>query len=163
MASINPQQIKNAHAQQSLEMALNYKRQIDELVLQLPDPVREELAATLTDVQHWLEQIATLAQSIDVAEENPTAMRDRVELPRKIEQLKTQAARERNTQNQRKLTETIANYEQLIGHLKELEMKIREMHAQLDVNVEHFKEVFQSIEVLHHRIIQRLSSQNSDE
>jgi hypothetical protein len=163
LASINPRQIKDDHARHSLELALEYKRQIDELVIQLPDAARERLADMLTDIQQWLEVTVTLSQSIDAAEGNPTVLRDRVELPRKIEQLKAQEMRERNTQKKLKLKETIANYEQLIEHLKGLEIKIREMHTRLDANVEHFKEVFQSIEALQRSIIERLSSHNSDE
>src|SRR4051794_18710424 len=103
MTTIDPSQIKDEHAKCSLALALDYQQKIHELAAGLPDQIRIRLDKTLANIQRWIEQIALLAQSIDKAESEPTIQRDRVELPRRIEQLKTQAKRERNAQKKLKL------------------------------------------------------------
>jgi hypothetical protein len=148
MTTIDPSQIKDDHARHSLELALDYKRQIDELVSLQPELIRQRLSSTLANVERMLAAIEDLVQALDRMENNTTLSDGKIKLPHEIDQLKQQEKRERNVQKKIKLNEAIATKEALLRQLGLIEAGVEETRVRLDETVNHLKEILQKVERL---------------
>jgi hypothetical protein len=140
--------IKNHHARQRMEQALEYYDNIRQATRLHGGAMRAQIEATLSEVNDWVEQVYKLARRIDSFEASDLVQRDRVRVPNELNALRLRLEKETNDKVKVELRETIRLMETQLAHLQDLETHIQRADLQLDNTLAALGTIFAQIQLL---------------
>jgi hypothetical protein len=128
-----PQKLKTTDLRKKTEKSLEYMRQIEEVIAQTKEGVlRDRLQRTTNEVVDWVVAIHRLASRIDAYNEDRVIERDRVAVPKTIEQLRRRLAEEDDPTVKGQIEETIQDKQQQLSNLEQLQNTIESAGLQLE-------------------------------
>jgi hypothetical protein len=134
----DPGKIRNANAREQVKRAIHYKELIDKMADERTGAMKEQLKATSSDIQSWIEYIYMLAQRIDTFEGNTTIRRDQMDAEAEIANLRRRAQAEADPQIRVELEEGVRIRQNKLNALTEVgkaatraELKMENTVAQL--------------------------------
>jgi hypothetical protein len=128
----DPSVIRNPHARQRLDQALEYFRNMQELSAQTSGARHVQIEATIDGIDSWIEQIFRIARRIDNYAENALINRDRLRVPNEINVLQQRLAHESDSGIQDELEDAIQLKRRQLDNLQHLENNIKRADIQLD-------------------------------
>ncbi len=164
----DPNTVKNLNARQSLQKALEYKKNIDAYVALQTGAMKVNLTQTSNEINDWIDQIYRLAKSIDLFEANAIIDRDRRSVPTELENLKHRLAIENDPAVKGELQEAIEIRQRLLQNLQNIANSAKRTEIKLDSTVAQLSTVYAQLQLLDTRALdsgraQRLRSQIQDE
>jgi hypothetical protein len=125
-------QIKSTVARRRLESAIEYRRNMMELVKRHQGAMRLSLQQTVNDINDWIAHMYDLALHIDAFESNELVERDRRMVPQQIEKARLRLERETDPQVRRDLESQIDQLEKQIENLNATANSVKRAEIQLD-------------------------------
>lgn len=124
--------IKNRVARKRLEDAMEYRRNMLELVDRAQGAMRLQLNQTVDDIDAWIGHMYDLAQHIDGFEENELIERDRREVPQMLDKARIRMDNERDPAIRRELERQVQQLEQQLANLEATVNTMRRAEIQLE-------------------------------
>ncbi len=144
----NPIDIKNLRARQRLQHALEYVQNIHRLGQQRGGAMRNQISATVNEIDDWVEQIYKIARRIDIYEDNTLINRDRARVPNELNVLRQRLENEADHGVKSELEETIRLKETQLSNLKMLETNIKRADIQLDNTLTALGTIYAQVQLL---------------
>ena len=144
----NPLDIKNLRARQRLQQSLEYVQNIRRVGQQRGGAMRSQIAATVSEIDDWVEQIYKIARRIDFYEDNSLINRDRARVPNEINVLRQRLENEADDGVKAELESTIQLKETQLSNLKMLETNIKRADIQLDNTLTALGTIFAQVQLL---------------
>lgn len=141
-------EIRNHHARQRVQQALEYYDNIQLLAQTRGGAMRLQIETTVDEVNHWLEQLFKLARRIDVYESSEIISRDRARVPGELQSLRLRLDRETDERVKAELREAVRSKEMQLNHLRDLEGSITRADIQLDNTLAALGTIYTQIQLL---------------
>lgn len=149
----NPGEIKNPHARQRLEQALEYYQQMQRLASLASGARRVQFDSTVSQIDDWIEQIFRIARRIDSYEENEIIRRDRLRVPNDLNVMRQRLASEPDESIQREIHDAVNLKEEQLHNLQEMERYVKRANAQLDTTLTALGTIFTQLQLMDSRSI----------
>jgi len=168
MERFDPNDIRNLSARQSLQKALEYKKNIDAFAARQTGAMKVSLSQTASEINDWIEQIYRLAKAIDTFEANTIIDRDRRAVPTELENLKRRLAVETDPDVQAELRDAIEIRQRLLDNLQSIANSAKRTTIKLDSTVAQLSTVYAQMQLLDTKALdsgraQRLRTEIQDE
>lgn len=124
--------VRNRVSRERLKSALEYRRNMMQLVKRHQGAMRMHLRQTVDDVNEWIAHMYELAQHIDAFEENEIVKRDRQEVPQKIEKVQIRITREADDRVKSDLERQLRQLEQQRVNLDATINSVKRAEIQLE-------------------------------
>ncbi len=124
--------VRNRVSRERLKSALEYRRNMMQLVKRHQGAMRMHLRQTVDDVNDWIGHMYELAQHIDSFEENEIVKRDRQEVPQKIEKVQIRIQREQDERVKSDLERQLRQLEQQRVNLDATINSVKRAEIQLE-------------------------------
>ena len=144
----NPMDIRNLRARQRLQQALEYVQNIQRLGQQQGGAMRTQIAATVSEIDDWVEQIHKIARRIDIYEDNTLINRDRARVPNELNVLRQRLENEADERVKTELEGTVRLKETQLSNLKMLETNIKRADIQLDNTLAALGTIYAQVQLL---------------
>jgi dihydroneopterin aldolase len=144
----DPGDIRNPLARERLKRALEYRRLIEEAAQRHTGAMRTSIEATASEINAWIEQIYTLAQRMDVFEENEVISRDRRMVPYDLQNLRRRLESEQAPAVRVELEEAIQTKEAQLNNLRSLENSVKRADIQLDHTLSALGTVYAQVQLI---------------
>jgi hypothetical protein len=130
----HPEKLGDPQLQQRVYEALDYRSRIEKTIREQDDSmVRDELSATATQIDDWLEHIYNLAQRIDrYQQEREVLDRDRDRTEKRVRELEILLAREESESIRTQIASTLQSKERQLSTLEKLADTIQRAELQLE-------------------------------
>jgi hypothetical protein len=125
-------QIKSTVSRRRLESAIEYRRNMMELVTRHKGAMRLSLQQTVNDINDWIGHMYDLALHIDAFESNELVERDRRMVPQQIEKARLRLERETDPAVRRDLEGQIEQLEKQVENLNATANSVKRAEIQLD-------------------------------
>lgn len=124
--------VRNRVSRERLKSALEYRRNMMQLVKRHQGAMRMHLRQTVDDVNDWIGHMYELAKHIDAFEENEIVKRDRQEVPQKIEKVQIRIQREQDERVKSDLERQLRQLEQQRVNLDATINSVKRAEIQLE-------------------------------
>lgn len=125
-------QIRNGISRRRLEDALEYRRNMLQLVNRHHGAMRTSLSQTIADVNDWIAHMYDLALHIDAFESNELVERDRRIVPQQLEKARARLQQERDPSVRRDLEEQVRQLELQLQNLEATANNLKRAEIQLE-------------------------------
>jgi hypothetical protein len=139
--------IKNPRSRQRFGQALEYYENMKKLGERVRIS-REQLYATQSEMNVWLEQMYTLAKRVDMYEENHLIARDRQRVPDELNKLQRRLAIEVDPHIYAELQQAVQVKLTQLQNLKTLETNIRRAELQLENTLSAIGTIYAQMQVM---------------
>lgn len=145
----NPRNIVDKDLRAKVEASLEYQRRIETQVRQQDNGViRDRLNDTAGQLTAWLSNIYQLALRLDTYRRDDLLARERELLPRELERLTEQRARERNANVQKQLDDVIEGKRNHWQALRDLDARMKQASLQLDQSLTALATVYSQVQLI---------------
>lgn len=145
----NPRNIADKDLRAKVEASLEYQRRIETQVRQQDNGViRDRLNDTAGQLTAWLSNIYQLALRLDTYRRDDLLARERELLPRELERLTEQRARERNANVQKQLDDVIEGKRNHWQALRDLDARMKQASLQLDQSLTALATVYSQVQLI---------------
>ncbi|RMH00716.1 MAG: hypothetical protein D6706_03320 [Chloroflexi bacterium] len=129
-----PERLRDKELQIQMKRALDYRSRIEQAIrAQNTSMLRDELVATASQIDEWLENIYGLAQRIDrYRREKPVFERDRQRIITRQKELEKQLKTEDDPRVRSQIEETLASLNRNLETMEKLENTIQRAELQLE-------------------------------
>lgn len=141
-------EIRNYHARQRVQQALEYHENIKSLAETRGGAMRLQIQTTADEVNHWLEQVFKLARRIDSYDSSEIIGRDRVRVPNELQALRLRLDKEQDERVKAELRDAIRSKELQLTHLRDLEANVKRADVQLDNTLAALGTIYTQIQLL---------------
>ncbi len=141
-------QIRNAVARQRLERALEYRRNMLNLVARHTGAMRAQLQQTVNDVNAWIGHMYDLALHVDAFESNELVERDRRTVPQQLEKARLRLSREEDPAVRRDLEDQVRQLEQQLTNLEATVNSIKRAEIQLESTLSSLGTIYAQMSLL---------------
>jgi hypothetical protein len=128
-------QIKNQIARGHLKTALEYRRNMLNLVKRQQGALRTSLRQTVEDINEWIGHMYELARHIDGFESNEIVERDLKTVPQKIEKVQQRIRIEKDERVRADLEEQLKNLERQKANLDQTVNSVKRAEIQLETTL----------------------------
>lgn len=140
--------IRNVVSRQRLNDALEYRRNMQELVKRHQGAMRLSLQQTVDDIDDWIAQMHSLALHIDAFENNELVERDRKLVPQQLEKARIRLERESAPEVRAELENQIRVLEMQVANLEANENSIKRAEIQLESTLSSLGTVYAQMSLL---------------
>ena len=141
-------QIKSPSSRKRLEDALEYRRNMLELVQRHKGAMRTNLMHTVTDVTDWIAHMYDLALHIDGFEENDLVRRDRTVVPQHIASVRRRLEAETDEAVRRDLENQLDQLQRQLDNLRATENSAKRAEIQLESTLTSLGTVYAQMSLL---------------
>lgn len=152
--NFSPAEIKNPHARQRLEQALEYYRNMQRYAVETAGARRVQIESTVAGIDDWVEQIFRIAKRIDNYAENDLINRDRLRVPNDINIMRQRFASEVDSHLQRELQEAIQLKETQWQNLQQLDKNIKRADIQLDNTLSALGTIYTQLQLMDSKAVE---------
>ncbi|RMF79799.1 MAG: hypothetical protein D6737_10165 [Chloroflexi bacterium] len=124
--------ISNPVSRERLQSALEYRRNMINLLARHKGAMRMHLRQTVADIDDWIAHMYNLAQHIDAFENNELVERDRQRVPQQLEKARTRLAAEHDEKVRDDLARQVQQLEQQLQSLDESASSAKRAEIQLE-------------------------------
>lgn len=128
-------EVRNNVSRERLRTAMEYRRNMMQLVKKHSGGMRTQLRHTLNDVNDWIAAMYDLAMHIDNFESNELVERDIRTVPQKIEKVKIRIEREKDPRVKDDLTRQLSLLEQQMANLEQTRNSVKRAEIQLETTL----------------------------
>ena len=118
--------------QAHLDKARAYQKQINDLIESTPDRNRARRQELATQVSEWIKAIEDLSKQVGNFQQNTLIHQDLNSVPQAIEELKIRLANENNETTRQELERTLANRNNQLAALKQLQDTINRAEIKIE-------------------------------
>lgn len=140
--------IKNRVSRKRLEDALEYRKNMMQLVKRHKGAMRLSLNQTVEDIDDWIGHMYDLATHIDSFESNELVVRDRQRVPTEIEATKRRIKVEDNAQVRADLERKLEQLEQQLANLDATVNSIKRAEIQLESTLSSLGTIYAQMSLL---------------
>lgn len=140
--------IQNRISRQRIEQALEYRRNMMNLVKRHEGAMRLQLQQSVNDVDDWIGHMYNLAQHIDDFESNELVERDRRTVPQQLEKAKIRLERETSPNVRAELEDHIQRLEQQMSNLQATVNTIKRAEIQLESTLSSLGTIYAQMSLL---------------
>lgn len=145
----NPRNIADKDLRTKVESALEYQRRIEAQVRQQSNGlIRDRLENTAGQITDWLSNIHQLALRLDTYRRDDLLERERVSLPKEIDQLLAQRRTESNPRVQEQLDNVIAGKRNHWQSLRDLDARMKQASLQLDQSLTALATIYSQVQLI---------------
>ncbi|MCI0714483.1 MAG: hypothetical protein L0154_30295 [Chloroflexi bacterium] len=149
----DPRTVRNQHARQRLEQALEYYNQMSRLAAQTSGARRVQMDATISRVDDWIESIYRIAHRIDNYEENDLINRDRLRVPNDLKVMRQRLSSEPDESIREEIEESIRMKETQWRNLQDLDAYVKRADVQLDATLTALGTIFAQLQLMDSKAI----------
>jgi hypothetical protein len=147
-AKYDMRQIRNSVSRRRLEDALEYRRNMLQLIGQHSGAMRVQLQQTVADVNDWIGQMYDLAVHIDGFESNELVERDRRMVPQQLEKVRQRLSTESDPAVQRDLQEQLDRLQLQLDNLNQTANSVKRAEIQLDSTLSSLGTIYAQMSLL---------------
>jgi len=140
--------IRNRVSRERLRDAFEYRRNMLKLADRSKGAMRNRLRTLVSDVSDWITYMYNLAERIDLSESNDLVLRDRQQVPRKIESVKARIKKEPDEHARRSLQVQLTHLQQQQMSLEATFSSIKRAEIQLESTLSALGTVYAQISLL---------------
>ena len=140
--------IRNRVSRERLRDAFEYRRNMLKLADRSKGAMRHRLRTLVSDVSDWITYMFNLAERIDLSESNDLVLRDRQQVPRKIENVKSRIKREPDEHARRSLQVQLSHLQQQQMSLEATFSSIKRAEIQLESTLSALGTVYAQMSLL---------------
>ncbi len=140
--------IKSPVSREQLDKALNYRRNMMQLVKQHDGAMRVQLQQTVSDVNDWIAHMYDLALHIDALDDNTLVAADRRRVPQEIQKVKQRIQLEKSDAVRQDLQEQLERLELQLDNLNSAFDSAKRAEIQLNSTLSSLGTVFAQMSVL---------------
>ncbi len=140
--------IRNRVSRERLRDAFEYRRNMLKLADRSKGAMRNRLRTLVSDVSDWITYMYNLAERIDLSESNDLVLRDRQQVPRKIESVKARIKKEPDEQSRRSLQVQLTHLQQQQMSLEATFSSIKRAEIQLESTLSALGTVYAQMSLL---------------
>jgi hypothetical protein len=144
----DPRDIRNTHARQQLQKALEYKKNIDQFVTTTTGALRVQLDDTSGEIEDWLGLIYKLARSIDTFESNAIIRRDRQQVPTEIQSIERRIAVETDPGVRAELQNALDIRRGLWEDLQQVASLVKRTEIKMEATVAQLSTVYTKLQLI---------------
>lgn len=140
--------IRNRVSRERLRDAFEYRRNMLKLADRSKGAMRNRLRTLVSDVSDWITYMYNLAERIDLSESNDLVLRDRQQVPRKIESVKARIKKEPDEHARRSLQVQLTHLQQQQMSLEATFSSIKRAEIQLESTLSALGTVYAQMSLL---------------
>ena len=140
--------IRNRVSRERLRDAFEYRRNMLKLADHSKGAMRNRLRTLVSDVSDWITYMYNLAERIDLSESNDLVLRDRQQVPRKIESVKARIKKEPDEHARRSLQVQLTHLQQQQMSLEATFSSIKRAEIQLESTLSALGTVYAQMSLL---------------
>ena len=140
--------IRNRVSRERLRDAFEYRRNMLKLADRSKGAMRNRLRTLVSDVSDWITYMYNLAERIDLSESNDLVLRDRQQVPRKIESVKARIKKEPDEHARRSLQVQLTHLQQQHMSLEATFSSIKRAEIQLESTLSALGTVYAQMSLL---------------
>ncbi len=140
--------IRNRVSRERLRDAFEYRRNMLKLADRSKGAMRNRLRTLVSDVSDWITYMYNLAERIDLSESNDLVLRDRQQVPRKIESVKARIKIEPDEHARRSLQVQLTHLQQQQMSLEATFSSIKRAEIQLESTLSALGTVYAQMSLL---------------
>lgn len=140
--------IRNRVSRERLRDAFEYRRNMLKLADRSKGAMRNRLRTLVSDVSDWITYMYNLAERIDLSESNDLVLRDRQQVPRKIESVKARIKNEPDEHARRSLQVQLTHLQQQQMSLEATFSSIKRAEIQLESTLSALGTVYAQMSLL---------------
>lgn len=140
--------IRNRVSRERLRDAFEYRRNMLKLADRSKGAMRNRLRTLVSDVSDWITYMYNLAERIDLSESNDLVLRDRQQVPRKIESVKARIKKEPDEHARRSLQVQLTHLQQQQMSLDATFSSIKRAEIQLESTLSALGTVYAQMSLL---------------
>jgi uncharacterized protein YoxC len=144
----DPGDIKNLHARQQLQKALEYKRNIDSFVAAQQGAMRVALEDTSGEIEEWIALIHRLGRSIDQFEANTIIRRDRQTARTELSSLERRIEIENDPSVKAELQRAIDIRRDLLTDLQKVESIVKRTEIKMETTVAQLSTIYTKLQLI---------------
>lgn len=145
----NPRNLNDKQLRGSVENALEYQRRIETLVRkQRPGVLRDRLEETANQLTEWIGNVYQLAVRLDAYRADDLLVRDRLALPKEIEQLTAQRRVESNSEVQKQLDTVVQAKGRQWQTLRDLDSRMKQAALQMEQSLTALGTIYSQIQLV---------------
>lgn len=140
--------IRNRTSRERVRAALEYRRNMLNLVKRHKGAMRVSLRQTVDDINDWIAHMHELAQHIDAFEGNEIVERDLKQVPQKIERTRTRIERESDPRVREDLERQLKQLEQQKLNLEATQNSVKRAEIQLESTLSSLGTIYAQMSLL---------------
>lgn len=140
--------IRSSVARQRLQSALEYRRNMLNLVKRHKGAMRLSLQQTVDDINDWIGHMYDLALHIDAFDNNELVERDRRMVPQQLEKARIRYEREKDPDVRRELENQIKQLEQQLSNLEATVNSVKRAEIQLESTLSSLGTIYAQMSLL---------------
>ena len=140
--------IRNRVSRERLRDAFEYRRNMMKLADRSKGSMRTRLRTLVSDVSDWISYMYNLAERIDLSESNDLVLRDRQQVPRKIQNVKARIQKETDGRARQSLKIQLSHLQQQQMSLEATFSSIKRAEIQLESTLSALGTVYAQMSLL---------------
>ena len=140
--------IRNRVSRERLRDAFEYRRNMMKLADRSKGSMRTRLRTLVSDVSDWISYMYNLAERIDLSESNDLVLRDRQQVPRKIQNVKSRIQKETDERARQSLKIQLSHLQQQHMSLEATFSSIKRAEIQLESTLSALGTVYAQMSLL---------------
>lgn len=144
----DPGDIKNMHARQQLQKAIEYKKNIDSFIAAQQGAMRASLDSTSAEIEDWIGLIYKLGKSIDTFESNTIIRRDRQTARTELSALERRLEIEADPAVKAEIQRAIDIRRDLLADLQKVESLVKRTEIKMETTVAQLSTVYTKLQLI---------------